>query len=265
VVFDAGATLLKANTLVEAQDAAVFLGSADTEQPLLVTASRNQLSGVIKGVTIELHGVSDKPVTLGVTRSVDALVEDFTEFTEKFNELTTKIKDLTKFDVKTNERGLLLGESTAQTVETEVYAMMQSVVNGAGQYRILSQIGLRVGAGAQLEFDEEKFRAAYATDPDSVKNLFVLAEKGAATLIEGKINKLIDPVSGVITRQNQNLDDRTTQFQDRIESLDKLLTAKRTRLERQFAQLETVLAGLQSQQQALGAIQTITPQSRSGR
>ena len=40
-------------------------------------------------------------------------------------------------------------------------------------------------------------------------------------------------------------------------SLDKLIQAKRERLERQFANLESVLSGLQSKQQALGQIQTI--------
>jgi flagellar hook-associated protein 2 len=70
---------------------------------------------------------------------------------------------------------------------------------------------------------------------------------------------LIDPVTGVLSRQNQQLDQRTTQFQSRITNLDKLLEAKRARLERQFSQLETVLASLQNQQSALGQIQTIQP------
>jgi flagellar capping protein FliD len=39
--------------------------------------------------------------------------------------------------------------------------------------------------------------------------------------------------------------------------------AKRTRLERQFANMESVLAGLQSQQQALSQMQFISPMSSS--
>jgi flagellar hook-associated protein 2 len=136
--------------------------------------------------------------------------------------------------------------------------MMQTVVGGAGRYRVLQELGIRVGDEAKLEFDEEKFRAAYATDPDAVKSMFTLVDKGIGAVMESKINKLIDPVNGVLTRENKTLDERTTQFQDRIDNLDKLLTAKRDRLERQFAQLESVLAGLQSQQQALGSLQTST-------
>ncbi len=80
--------------------------------------------------------------------------------------------------------------------------------------------------------------------------------------IENRILKLIDPVRGVITRENRTLDERAQQFQGRIDNLDKLLTSKRERLERQFAQLESVLSGLQNQQQAIGQIQTIQAPSR---
>jgi flagellar hook-associated protein 2 len=394
VTFDAGATGLDTSTLVEAQDAAVFLGGAEAAQPMLITSSSNQLTGVIKGVTVDLHAVSSAPVTLNVTRSTDDLVETFNNFTESFNEMVDKIRELTKFDTETNERGLLLGDSSIQRVETEIYAMLRSVVPSAGRYKILSEIGLKVTVnpdspeeGAKLTFDEEKFRAAFATDADAVKGLFTTAQNGLSTstlldqlnagrgvrtaatgadfkatladgttlnitlggadtigdvigainaadntklkaeltttgglrvtdlttgagtygltalngsqalidlglsgaavgqvsngaslgtvgdprnrgggigyAFEARINALIDPVSGVITRENRSLDEKARQFQTRIDSMDKVLTSKRERLQRQFANMETVLSQLQSQQQAIGQIQTIQAPSRN--
>jgi flagellar hook-associated protein 2 len=386
VVFDAGTTNLATRNLVEAQDAAVFLGSADSAEPLLITAGKNQLAGVIKGVTIDLHGVSDKPVNLNVTRSVDSVLEQVKKFADDFNGLVDKIKELTKFDPESKERGLLLGDSTVRTVETNVYTMLNTVVSGAGQYRVLGDVGIKLGEGAKIEFDEDKFRAAYANDPDAVGRLFTTSgtalgaetpasrlnrgrglrtmgvgtkdfkiafrdgtsvdvELGAPTTLKGvmdainaaaptkvkveirddgkglrltdltgattqplklsalngsqamfdlglsggavgpvldgrnvidekavngdstgfgaalvaSINKLVDPVNGVVVRENKSLDEKTRQFQDRIETLDKMLETKRDRLVRQFSSMETVLAGLQSQQTALGQIQNIRP------
>lgn len=387
VVFDAGDTGVQTKNLVAAQDAAVFVGSPDSAQPLLVTASSNQLSGVVKGVTIDLHNVSQGPVTLSVTRSADALVDQFKKLTDDFNGLVDKLKELTSYDVDTQKGGLLLGEGTAQTIESNVYDVFGAVVSGSGEFRVLGDVGLKLGDGAKLEFDEDKFRAAYAKDPDAVQTLFGSAPPGlteetrlstlnsgagvrtaavggndfsitvkdgtvinvslagkeslgdvvtainiagagkataqitadgtslklvdatttgtstfsvqalngsqAATdlgiagasssngaitgsrlyfpdrstlpknvgiayLFERRLTQLIDPVDGVITRQNQNLDSRTLQFQDRIDSLDKLIESKRTRLEKQFANLESVLSGLQSQQQALGSLGSAT-------
>ena len=76
------------------------------------------------------------------------------------------------------------------------------------------------------------------------------------------MTKLTDPVSGVITRENKTLDQKTQGFQDRIDSLDKLLEQKRTRLETQFSNLESVLAKLQSQQSALGSFQPVSTSSK---
>ena len=269
VVIDAGATSLGTRNLVEAQNAAVFLGSEGAEQPLLITAGQNQVAGVIQGVTIELHGVSDNPVTLGVTRTPDKLVEDLTKFTDSFNELADKLKELTKFDVDTKERGLLLGESSVQTVETLSYSTFTSAVTSAGRFRVLRDVGIRLVDGGKIEFDESKFREAYAADPDSVQKLFSASDTttdvngkqtvngiGIGWLMETSFSRLIDPVDGVLTREGKTLDQTTHDFQDRIDALDKRLEQKRARLERQFAQMESVLANLQSQQSALGALQT---------
>ena len=380
-VFDSGATKLDAANLVEARDAAVFVGDPSSAEPLLVTSSRNQLANVVRGVNIELTGISDKPVTLSITNSIDNVVEEVTKFTTTFNELSSRITTLTKFDTETNQRGLLLGDGAIQQVQTEIFSMIQRSLPEGGRYRILADVGLRVGSGGELQFDQDKFREAYATDPDAVTTLFTRAaggltegsplsvlnngrgvrtaangaadfrvtardgtsfevtlasaftvgdvvraintasagkvtasvnEAGSALIvtdnttgsasltvsplagslaaddlgikgtttggvltgseielpqsrtvggagvqIEKSINRLIDPVDGLITRQNKTLESRGDQFRDRISNLDKLLEKKRERLERQFAQLESVLAGLQSQQAALGQIQTI--------
>ncbi|MBC8106293.1 MAG: flagellar filament capping protein FliD [Anaerolineae bacterium] len=382
IVFDAGATNLDTHNLVEAQDAAVFLGSAGSSQPLLVTASKNQLSGVIKGVNIELHSVSEKPVTLGVSRSSENVSKELTTFTDAFNEMIDKLQDLTKYDTETNERGLLMGESTVNTVQTEMYASLNAVVNGGGKYRTLSSIGLTVASGGKLAFDEDKFNEEYGDNPQAVQSLFATLDTpvaassslsrlnngagvrtagagvsdirfllrdgsqfdvslssantlanvldaintgapgkitaalgadgnitlkdltrgskpfvassfngskavedlglnvksdggdingrrldlsgkftnnaGAGFQIEQAINRLIDPANGVVPRQNKSLDSKADGFKSRIESLDKLIEGKRSRLERQFANMESVLAGLQDQQKAIGQIQTIS-------
>jgi flagellar hook-associated protein 2 len=276
VVIDGGTTGLQTRNLVEAQDAAVFLGSPDVAEALLVTAGTNQITGVIQGVTLELHGVSDRPVTLGVARTPDKLIEDITGFTDAFNEMADKLKELTRFDADTNKPGLLLGDASVQSVETLSYAMFTGVVPTAGRFHVLADVGLKLVDGGKIEFDETRFREAFAADPDSVQKLFsdsvsttdtstpprtTIKGLGIGWLMESSFTRLIDPVDGVITRENKTLDQKTQGFQDRIESLDKLLGQKRTRLERQFSELESVLANLQSQQSALNSFQPVAPRT----
>jgi flagellar hook-associated protein 2 len=391
VAFDNGATDLGARTLVDSQDAAVFVGSDSAAQPLLISSSSNTINGAIRGVTLNLTGVTKEPVTLNIARNVDNVVESTNKFVEDVNGLIDKMKEFTKFDPQTQERGILLGEPAAQDVEREIYSMLTTVVNKDSKYRIAADVGLRVGEEGKIEFDESKFRAAFADDPEAVTRLFT---KGAETLdedfnlqrlrdnqgirmraeppannptaaapdfrvsfrdgsgvdvdvgaartlgefveamqtaigskgtvsidkvnnritlkdntratfgktltvadysgstvafdlgisgtardsrgfttsllqgksllnfnnkeiggigqtIESRINRLIDPVSGQLTRENNDIDTRNAEFQRRIDSIDKLLTSKRERLERQFAGLESSLSNLQGQQSSL--------------
>ena len=268
VVFDAGTTSLGARNLVEAQDAAVFVGGSDTENPLVVTSGTNRISNMIKGVTVDLNGTSSAPVSVNVSSNMENVVGELKKFADAFNGLVERIGDLTKYDSETQARGILLGEGTIQSVSSELYGMMYSSIKDAGEFKSLGDIGLRVtGTKGKIELDEDKLRSAASSSPESFRKLFSLFEKASETtpekkglgyLLEDRLNKLIDPTNGIITRKNKTLDARTEQFQDRIGQLDKLLEAKRSRLERQFASMETVLAKLQSQQQALASFTPVT-------
>jgi flagellar hook-associated protein 2 len=256
-VFDAGTSGLATSNLVEAQDAAAFLGGAGNTQPLLLTSSTNQLTNVIKGVTVDLHNVSSNPVTLSVSRDGSGVSDQLKKFTDGFNAIITKLGQLTSFDTKTNTPGLLLGDSTADSIQIDLYNIYNSVVKNAGRYTVLSQVGIGISDGAQLSFDADKFSSAFGTDPDAVKNLFAQATTGLGTLITNQINKLTDPANGLIPLETQTIDTQTKDFQDRITELNALLQQKRDRLTQQFANMETVLANLQSQQQTLGSIGTL--------
>lgn len=254
IVVDGGTTGLDLTSLVEAQDAAVFVGGATSTNPLLVTASGNSLAGVLPGVTLNLNSISESPVTLSITRDSEAVVTEVKKFAETFNTLIDKIADLTKFDSETNAKGLLLGDSTTRNIQSQMYASLNVIVSGAGQYRIFADVGVRLDDETKIDFDEDKFRTAYADDPEAVKNLFTQTATGLGAMIEKKMDSLVDPVNGAVVRQTKTLDSRNEQFQSRISALDKLLESKRLRLETQFANMESVLAKLQSQQQSLSSL-----------
>jgi flagellar hook-associated protein 2 len=263
-VFDGGTTGVGTTNLVNAQDAAVFLGGSGSAQPLLITSSTNQLTSVIKGVTVDLHNVSSDPVTLTVSRDGSGVSDQLKKFTDGFNAITKKLTDLTSFNTKTNTPGLLLGESVAQSIETDLYAIYNGVVRNAGRYKLLTDVGVKIGDGARLSFDADKFTSAFATDPDAVKNLFAQATTGLGTFITKQIEKLTDPEHGIIPLQTQNIDTRNKDFQDRIDELNALLQQKKERLTKQFANMETVLANLQSQQAALASIGSLSALSSAG-
>ena len=204
VTFDAGTTKLATRTLVKAQDAAVFVGSADAGEPLLITSSKNTVTGAVKGVTLNLTSVSADPVTISVTNDVKNVTDAMTSFVDAYNTLVDKIATYTSFrvdndtsddgvtkdadgnavdpnagtktdttsDGTTYRKGILLGDYSVSQVQDQLSAMLQTIVPQGGKYQLLSTVGLSVEDTGHIAFDTDKFNTAYADDPNSVKALF---------------------------------------------------------------------------------------------
>jgi len=171
------------------------------------------------------------------------------------------------YDQETEERGLLLGDSTVGIVQSRLYTMLNSA-NGevSGQFSRLSQIGIRVGSGAKLQFDEARFRTALEADRDAVANLLALREtaededgslevvaRGTMVQFDDLIESLTSSTDGLITRRTDTIDDQIELNNERIEFFDAKLEAKRQILEAQFQAMERTLAQLQDQSNALSS------------
>jgi flagellar hook-associated protein 2 len=278
VVFDAGTTSLGAETLVSAQNAAVFLGGDSSAQPLLITSSSNQVTGVIPGVTLSLTGVSDSPVQLNVSNDPSGVESQLTSFVTNFNTLADLLGTLTAFNTTTDQGGLLLGDSTAQNIQADMYSMLNTTVQTGGDVHTLADIGITVGNDGQLSFDQSTFEQAYATDPSAVEQLFTATQTvtgtdgktttkqlGVGYAIDNQVDALIDPQTGSITLENQGLGQQVTNFQDDITNLNQVLADKRNVLEEQFNNMEQVLAGLQTQQQSIDSLSGDTSSSSSSK
>jgi flagellar hook-associated protein 2 len=254
IVINGGTTGLQTRSLVEAENANVFVGGSGNTNPLLVTSNTDNVTNLIPGVTVNLLATSSSPVTLSVTNDSSAISTDLTNYTNQFNTLVTEIQALSSYNTTTNQGGLLLGDPTTQQVLQNLYAVFSTQVKGAGSYQNLESIGLTVGDNGQLSFDSKTFDAAYSADPKSVSNLFSQATTGLGTVMNNALTQLVDPVSGIITEENQTLTNQVQSYQTQLNNLDALLADKRNLLEEQFANMETTLAQLQSQGNALSSL-----------
>ncbi len=273
VTFDAGTTGLAAQTLVAAQDAAVFVGgggagsSATTAQPLLVTSSSNTVTNVIPGVTLNLLGTSGAAVQLTVGADPTALVQSLTNFTATFNALTTSINTQSTYDTSTQSAGLLLGDPVALDVQNSVVGLLSAGVPTNPTYQTLASVGFTLGADDQLSFDADTFQAAFAADPAAVESLFnasttttaangkaTTTNTGVAYTFDSVLTRLADPVSGSVTQSEAELTTEEQGFTDQITQLNTLLSQKQAVYQTEFANMESALATLQSQSASLSGL-----------
>lgn len=276
LIIDSGGVDLGLTTLSDGRDAKVFFGSDDPSQGFLITSSSNSISDVVPGVTIDLVSASDDSVTVTVTRDTQKIEDAVFQFVTTFNDAIGRINDYDSFDVDTEQRGPLLGNSTTARLRSALYRVAQGLATGVEtQYQRLSQVGIRIGAEGVLTFDKEKFREAYENDPQAVENLFA-AFKGTTTttkeiapgvtvnvteqtftvlgfgdLFDQLLDGLTNSIDGTMTLADQVFQDQIDLTKSRIDAFDVRLEARRARLERQFVAMETALAQLHGMNNAL--------------
>ena len=194
-VFDAGTTSLQTHDLVKAQDAAVFFGGGGACQPLLVTSSTNQLTNVIPGVTVEpgrrqrhAGDAERRPRPDRIAHAVQTISSrDSTRVVDDDHQAQLS------FDTTTNTAGLLLGDPTTQSVQEQMYRSStpsSKAPAGTGRWRTWASPS---PTAASLKFDQNNFKAAYATDPTAVGNLFTQAKTGLGTVLTNSMNRAGGP------------------------------------------------------------------------
>ena len=283
---DDGGLSLRAENLSEARNALAYVGGVGGPG-VAVTSTSNRLTGVVPGATIDLLQTSDTPVTLSIAADASAVTEDVNEFVTGFNELVTRLDELDSYDAETNTRGVLLGDPTVARVRSSLYNAVVNPNSGLpGRYRSLSEVGITVGSGAQLEVDTAKMEEAYATDAEAVQQLFAFGATeaaeaklrdpddplppgttqtyGIAVEVNNILDRLTDVQFGSVQGRIDTLDRQIRQNNDRIDRLNVNVDRKREQLQTEFAGLESVLAGLQDQSAALGTLSQLAVQAQGG-
>lgn len=275
--FDLGLTQLELG-----EDAKAFFGSTDPAKAVLFTSSSNTITDVFEGLTLNLVSASANPVTVTVDNDRGQLETKIDEFVKAFNETLDRIDFQSRFDVDTQQRGPLLGDSTLLGLKS---AMVNTILgrpdNVSGPFNNLSQIGLTIGSGGRLELDKEKLGQAIEQDAQAVEDLLVAREidsAGGVREFEGGIKvtdptaretfsslgvfakveelarRYVDTVDGVLTGRGQALDQQVRLQEGRIVQFDLRLDDKRARLQREFSALESIISNFQAQQAALSSL-----------
>lgn len=276
---DDGGLGLEINNVATAQDAVIFYGGDNPADALVVTSKSNTIDNLIDGASISVLATSDQPIQITVSDDPAAVTSAANDFVSSFNGLVDSLNEFDSYNADTEERGLLLGDSALSRLRTSIYnAVIGRNPGLTGQFSSLAEVGIRVGQGAKLSIDSEKFQAALAADPDGVRDLFtfeqfeidpetgeetdVVIAQGVGLEIDKLLERLTDGTDGVLERQVAILQDQIEANNKRIESVDSTIERKRERLEREFNNLEFTLAGLQDQQAALAGLSSAQAQNQ---
>jgi flagellar hook-associated protein 2 len=243
------------NETAASQDALVVLGSINSPSSVLASSSNNSFSTLVPGITVNLKGASLDPVTVTVGSTNSNLSDTLQGIVDAYNKVQSGIGTLTKFDSDSNSAAILQGDSTILRVSTDLSNLLAGTISGAGSLRSLAQVGVKIGQDGTATFDEDAFQAAYDRDPQGVQDLLSSKDTGVSDRFKKLIDSLAGAGSSVLVSRAQTLSQKIDDGQKRIDFLNARLDVLRTRLLTQFANSETLIAKIKSNQSAIDAIQ----------
>lgn len=151
---------------------------------IAVKQSTNTVKNAIDGVTLNLVQTNvGKALTLTVSRDIKTVTDAVQAFVNAYNNANGTLKKLTAFNGPGAQNGILLGDSTARTIQTQMRGLLNTSVDSGGALTTLSQIGVSFGSDGTLSLDSAKLNTAINTNFDGIAALFAKAGKTTDSLV----------------------------------------------------------------------------------
>jgi flagellar hook-associated protein 2 len=159
------------DTAIAGSDAQVSIGGASGP---VVSSPTNSLTGLLAGVTIDLHSVSSSPVTVTVSSDAQAMATKVQAFVNAANQVLSDINSDIGYNAATKTGGPLMGSAALQNLQQQILSLVATAGEGTS-LGSLAAAGVTLtsnGTMTQLAFNKSTFDSAYAANPSAVQALF---------------------------------------------------------------------------------------------
>jgi len=260
LVLDTSGVDFQFQEIVRAQDAMLVFGDPGAAaSSVCITSSSNDFTDVLSGISLQIKDASAEPVTITVSTTDTDLVASAKTLVQNYNSFREKLLELTAYDVETNTGSILTGDATALRLDTDLSYLLSGRFAGAGSIQSLGELGISLKADGTLDLDESQFKAAYAADPQAVKEFFTEEQFGVSARFGNLIEQIAGEEGSLLATRFETLNSKIQQNQERIDSMTEQLDRQREQLLTEFYRMETAISKMQSNLSVISAIQPISP------
>ncbi|MEK6422645.1 MAG: flagellar filament capping protein FliD [Burkholderia gladioli] len=243
-----------------AQDASVTVNGVTN------LSATNAVTSVISGVTLNLTqaAVTSPATTQTLTVASDTTKQSaaITSFVSAYNTLVSTMTTVGSFDntdPTAPTTGPLFGDSTLNTISTQMQTILASAVNSNGVGATLQQLGITVADGTNssqaagtLIVNQTTLTSALTNNPSIASTLF-----NSTNGIGEKINAAISSytsTNGILTTSASGVQTDLKSLTAQQTTLTAYAATLTTQYNAQFTQLNTVMAEMTQQQNYLTAL-----------
>jgi flagellar hook-associated protein 2 len=222
--------------LVAAQDAIVEIDGIR-----LANTTSNTINDAITGVSLTLKATNaGAPTQRTVTIDSADLETTLTTFVDAYNYARSTMQGLSRYDAAGKTTGVLNGDGTITSAMNELRGLLSKAPAGVSDaYQTLSSLGIETSSAGVLSINTAKLNSATQADFASVAQsvaAYGSSFETAASRLNGD--------NGLITNRLNGLNSTTRSLNDNIAAQEKRLAIIQARYEKQFANMESVLASL---------------------
>ena len=235
------------------QNAKVRYQGFDIETP------GNEVKELIKGVTLNLKGLSNdgKPIGIDITQDIPKTKDKVKDLVDKLNAVFGFIQSQNKIDDKTDTTKTLGGDYGIRMAESRLRETIQNYGLGnpfRSKVRILSDIGIEFKKDGMLKFDEKKFENALNANYDEVIDLLAgTAEMpGFVPRLGTTLTSIVSPGQGLLSNQKETYNTRLQKMNKDIDKKEKDVEKKAEDLKAQLAKVQGAFSKMQGQQGMFG-------------
>lgn len=281
---DLPSTKTRKYTLIAAKNSIINYNGADIED------STNSVS--VNGLTIDIKAVTDTPVSCSVSRDTDSAYNMIKDFVKEYNSILKEMNtlyyadsargydplsddereamsddEIEKWETKIKD-SLLRRDNTLNGILTSMKSALQTTVTVDGKQYSLSSFGICTSSDytekgllhiygdsedTLYSDHENKLQKALADDPDLVMEVISGVAKELYSTMADKMKKT--SLSSALTFYNdKDFSNQMTKLEKQIKKEEEALKDLEDKYYDQFGAMETALAKLQSQQNALSGL-----------
>lgn len=230
---------LDAATQQNGQDAKLTING------IAVQSASNVVEGAIQGVTLNVAAAGDS--SLQVTRDNDAISGGVKKFVDAYNSLVTTLQGLTGYDADTQTAGILLGDSTVRSVQSQLRTALSGAVDNGGTFKVLSDVGVTLQLDGTLQIDDDKLDEAVTSNLGALTQFFAGGgtTDGIADQLDTMVGKMTS-AQGLIGSATDSINESISQLDDQYTRTQQQIAATMTMYRTQFSQLDTMIAQMNS-------------------
>jgi len=215
---------------------------------LPVSSSINSLTEVLDGITLKLGAVTTGAVTLTAKSDTDSIKKAMTTFVDAYNKLNSYLADQTKYDASTKVAGVLQGDSTANSIRSQMRSIMSSSTGASATFSRLSDIGFDIAKDGTLSINDSKLTSSLGNLAE-VKKLFTNTDlsttgnDGIASQLRSLTDGMLNS-TGMLTTHTQGIQSSITRNEDRQAQMQTRIDQYEARVRAQYTALDSTMSTL---------------------